>query len=76
MKVYGAWAPVNAIWPESRHVSIVFFRPEADSGPYTRLYFSFFTVAPPRLASYSLARLEFSSRCISLRALENLEIIF
>lgn len=41
MKVYGAWAPVNAIWPESRHVFIVFFRPAAASGPYTRLYFFF-----------------------------------
>lgn len=50
MKVYGAWAPVNAIWPESRHVSIVFFRSEADSGPYTRLSFFFLFHAPPRLA--------------------------
>jgi len=55
MKVYGAWAPVNAIWPESRHVSIVFFRPGADSGPYASLFFFFHGSSPS--SRYSLARL-------------------
>lgn len=72
MKVYGAWAPVNAIWPESRHVSIVFFRPGADSGPYTRLYFfSFFMLASPSSRAARFTRALDSTLFLSSRVLEN-----